>query len=228
MNELKGTQENKLQPWAEPTSKGEMATSQTIPETLTREEAQRLIHNAETAVGSKLGRELKAARLETEQYKSSQSRLESELNETRERMSEVQRRIDEAEEEEARGSPDSMKLYQRQKQLRVDEARLKDERRQLEKERTEHASELATAREGKTEMAVISAAVEHHVDIGKLKEKCQRFNLTTEEQISEMAETLAGQAGGDSKKIIPKGDSGATIGGVTEDNLKARYPSMFQ
>ena len=100
MNELNENPENKLQPGAEPTSKGETATSQIIPETLTREEAQRLIHNAETAVGSKLGRELKAARLEVEQYKSSQSQLESELNETRERMKEVQRRIDEDEEED--------------------------------------------------------------------------------------------------------------------------------
>jgi len=198
-------------------------TSQDIPETLTREAAQKLVSDAL----AKQGRELKTARLEVEQYKSSQSKLESELNETRERMSEVQRRIDEAEEEEARGSPESLKLYQRQKQLRELEAKLNEGKRQLEKERTEHASELATAREGKTEMAVISAAVEHHVDIGKLKEKCQRFNLTTEEQISEMAETLAGQAGGDSKKIIPKGDSGLTIGGATEDSLKARYPSMF-
>ena len=205
-------------------SGGTKGTSQDIPETLTREAAQKLVSDAL----AKQGRELKTARLEVEQYKSSQSKLESELNETRERMSEVQRRIDEAEEEEARGSPESLKLYQRQKQLRELEAKLNEGKRQLEKERTEHASELATAREGKTEMAVISAAVEHHVDIGKLKEKCQRFNLTTEEQISEMAETLAGQAGGDSKKIIPKGDSGATIGGVTEDNLKARYPSMFQ
>ena len=229
MNELNENPENKLQPGAEPTSKGERATSQIIPETLTREEAQRLIHNAETAVGSKLGRELKAARLEVEQYKSSQSKLESELNETRERMREVQRRIDEDEEEEARGSPESLKLYQRQKQLRELEAKLNEGKRQLEKERTEHASELANAKEGKIEMAIISAAVEHHIDIGKLKEKCQRFNLTTEEQISEMAETLAEQAqtGEDNKKKIPQGNSGATIGGGS-DILREMYPTHYK
>ena len=201
-------------------------TSQDIPETLTREAAQKLVSDAL----AKQGRELKAAKTEAESYKTAHSKLESELNETKEKMNEIQRRIDEAEEEEAKNSPESLRLYQRQRQLREDEAKLKEGKRQLEKERQEHTAELTEAREGKMEMAIISMAVEHHIDIGKLKEKCQRFNLTTEEQISEMAETLAEQAqtGGDSKKKIPQGDSGRTIGGGTEDSLKARYPSMYQ
>ena len=227
MGELNENQKGNPQQDAGLTSQGtKAATSQdNIPETLTREEFQRRLSDEK----AKMGRELKTAKTEAESYKIAQSKLESELNETRERMNEVQRRIDEAEEEEARGSPDSLKLYQRQKQLRADEARLKDERRQLEKERIENASELAMAREGRAEMAVISAAVEYHVDIGKLKEKCQRFNLTTEEQISEMAETLAEQVqtGENSKKKIPQGNSGATIGGGS-DILKEMYPTHYK
>ena len=228
MNDPEGTNQDELQQKAGQTSQGTEGTSQQdIPETLTREAAKKLVSDAL----SKQGRALKAARTEAQQYKTAQTKLESEVSETRERMSDIQRCIDEAEEEEAKGTPESLRLYQRQKQLREQETRLKDERRQLEKERTDHASELTSAKEAKAEMAIISAAVEHHVDIGKFKEKVQKLGLTTEEQISELAETLAGQAtsdGDNGKKKIPVGDSGKTIGGGTEDSLKARYPSMFK
>ena len=208
-------------------SGGVAGTSQdTTPETLTREAAQKLVSDAL----AKQGRELKAARAEAEQYKSSYSKLESDFSLTKQQLEDLQRREDERAEEEARGDPESFRRYREDKHRQQEKDELKAERQRLERERTEHASELSAAKEAKAEMAIISAAVEHHVDIGKLKEKCQRFNLTTEEQISDMAETLAGQAepGGDGKKKIPRGDSGATIGGGTdEDSLKRRYPTMF-
>jgi len=228
MDDPQGTKQGDLQQvTAGQTSQGTEGTSQDkTKETLTRAEVEKLISDER----AKAGRELKAARAEAESYKTAHSKLENELTQTREQMSEIQRRIDEAEEEEAKGSPDSMRLYQRQKQLRDSEAKLKDQQRQLEKERQEHIAELSAAKEAKAEMAIVSAAVEHHVDIGKLKEKVQKLGLTTEEQISEMAETLDGQAqpDGDGRKKIPQGDSGRTIGGGTEeDSLKARYPTMY-
>jgi len=225
MDDPKETKQGDPQPKAGQTSQGTEGTSKDIPETLTRDEFLKRMSDER----ARAGRELKAAKAEAESYKTSQAKLESELTETRNRMSEIQRRIDEAEEEEARGSPESLKLYQRQKQLRDQEAKVKDEQRRLEKERTEHASELSAAKEAKAEMAIISAAVEHHVDIGKLKEKVQKLGLTTEEQVSELAETMAGQgnAEGDGKKKIPVGDSGRTIGGDS-DTLKQMYPTHYK
>jgi len=222
MGELNETGKGKLQATGLTPEGTKDATSQdNIPETLTRVEYQKLLSDER----AKAGRELKVAKTEAERYKTTQTQLESELNTTKERMGEIQRRIDEADEEEARGSPESLKLYQRQKQLRDMEARLKDEQRQLERERTEHAAELVMAKEARAEMSIISAAVEYHVDIGKLKEKCQLFNLTTEEQISELAETLAGQVaveGDNGKKKIPRGDSGRTIGGIGLGSLSPK------
>ncbi len=229
MNEPNATQENKLQNYSEPTSDGDKVTSKELPETLTREEAQRLIHNAETAVGSKIGRELKAAKQEAEQYKSAHAKLEGELNQTREQMAAIQRRIDEAEEEEAKGSPESLKLYQRKKQLQEQEAKLRDEKRQIEKEKLEHAEELRIAQESRIEMTIISAAVDAHVDIERLKDKVKIYGLTTKEQIEDMAQTLASSAtpaSDNGKKKIPQGDSGVTIGGgelSEEQILNRRY-----
>ena len=217
MNDPKGTDKGELQTTGQ-TSQGTEGTSQdTTPETLTRDQYQKLLSDEK----AKMGRELKTAKLEAEQYKSAHSKLEGELTQTREQMSDIQRRIDEAEEEEAKGSPESLRLYQKARQLREKEAAVLTKERAIEKERLENAEELRTAKESRTEMSIISAAVEHHVDIGRLKEKVQTFGLTTEEQISELAETLAGQAV-DGKKIPPKGDSGMTIGGVGLGSLSPK------
>lgn len=231
MGELNENQKGNPQQDAGLTSQAtKEATSQETPETLTREEYQKLLSNEK----AKMGRELKAAKAEAEQFKTAHTKLESELTETRERMSDIQKRIDEAEEEEAKGSPDSLRLYKRQKELRELESKLKDEKRQVEKERQENIAELTAAKEGKTEMAIVAAAVEHHVDIGKLKEEIQEIGLTnpSEAQVSRIAQILAGQsnADGNGKKKIPQGDSGATIGGkgsIEGLSRKALYEKAY-
>lgn len=196
------------------------SSADNLPETLTREQAQKLLSDG----NAKLGRELKAVRAEAESYKAAYSKLEGELNDTRTKLSDIQRRIDETEEEEARSSPDSLRLYQKEKQLRELEANLTDSKRKLDAEKQSHAAELSLAAESKIEMAIISAAVQHHLDIDRLKEKCQRLKLTTSEQISEMAETMSGQGqiDGDGKRKIPRGDSGMNIGGGSLSGLSPK------
>ena len=131
-------------------------------------------------------------------------------------VAELQRRIDESEEEEAKSTPDSLRNYQKGKQLRDLEARLKEQQRQIELKEQLNADKLQKADELEAENLIISKALEHHVDIGELKTKIQKFNLTTEEQIAEMASTLA------EKKLPPKGDSGLSVGGTALDNLSPR------
>jgi len=228
MDDPKETNQGELQQKAGQTSQGAEGTSKdTPPENLTRADYQKMLSDEK----AKIGRELKAAKTEAEQYKSAHSKLEGELNQTREQMSAIQRRIDEAEEEEAKGSPESLRNYQRKKLLQEQETRLRDERRQIDKEKLEHAEELQAAREGRMESTIISAAVDAHVDIEKLKDKVKIYGLTTKEQIEDMAQTLAtsGTPTEDNgKKKIPQGDSGVTIGGGTDDGLKQRYPSMYK
>jgi len=143
--------------------------------------------------------------------------LKQSSDEMKQQLEELQRRIDEQEEEQAKSNPDSLKIYQKQKELREMEARLKEQQRQLELEREQNAEKLRLADELHAENMVISKALEYHVDIGELKEKAKKFNLSTEEQISELAATLAGA----SKKPIPKGDSGRGVGGTDLDNMSA-------
>ena len=228
MDDPKGTNQGEpQQKTVGQTSQGAEGTSKDTPtENLTRADYQKMLSDEK----AKIGRELKAAKEEAQSYKSAHSKLEGELTQTREQMSAIQRRIDEAEEEEAKGSPESLKLYQRKKQLQERETSQRDERRQLEKEKLEHAEELQAAREGRMESTIISAAVDAHVDIEKLKDKVKIYGLTTKEQIEDMAQTLAPIASdnGDVKKKIPQGDSGVTIGGGGGDSLKQRYPSMYK
>ena len=143
--------------------------------------------------------------------------LKQDYQTTNEKLVELQRRIDEQEEEKAKDSPDSLKIYQKQKSLRDLEAQLKEQQRKIEQEKRDNADKLQYADEAKAENILISKALEYHVDIGELKEKVQTFNLTAEEQIAEMAAILAGGA----KKVLPKGDSGRSVGGTDLDNMTA-------
>ena len=212
MDDLK-TEKDELQDKTGLTSEGEKGTSQdTTPETLTREAHLKALSDAK----AQMGRELKAAKAEAERFKQSQTALETELTETRERMADIQRRIDEAEEEEAKGSPESLRIYQKQKQLRDQEAQLRQRQSDLDKKALEQEEKLRYADEAKTEMAIISIALESHLDIGELKEAAREFNLTTEEQVSKLAERLS------SKKLPPRGDSGKTVGGGSESVDKVR------
>jgi len=144
--------------------------------------------------------------------------LKQDSEATKQQFADIQRRIDEQEEEQARGDPDSLKLYQRQKKLRDLESQLKTQQRQIELERQQFTDKIRRADELEAENLVISAAMEHHVDIGELKVKVQKFNLTTEEQIAEMAAILASSG----RKLPPKGDSGRSVGGTDFDSMSPR------
>jgi len=141
--------------------------------------------------------------------------LKQDSEATKQQLAELQKRIDEIEEAKVEGDPDSLKLYRRQKELRDLESQLKEQQRQLELEREANAEKLRKADELEAENMIISKALEHHVDIGELKAKAQKFNLTTEEQIAELAVTLASSG----KKLPPKGDSGLSVGGTDLDNM---------
>jgi len=142
---------------------------------------------------------------------------------TQQQLADIQKRKDEQEEEEARSNPDSLEIYKKKRALRDLESQLNERQKQFETEKQLTADKLKRFDELEAENVIISKALLHHVDIGELKTKVQKFNLTTDEQIAEMASTLASS----SKKLPPKGDSGLSVGGGTDDNLKARFPSMF-
>jgi len=143
--------------------------------------------------------------------------LKQESEATRQQLADIQRRIDETAEEEARGSPESLRLYQGQKELRTGREQLKEERRQFEEQRQLDADKLVRLAELEAKDMIVMKAVEHHVDIGQLEERVKKFNLSTEEQIAEMASILATTG----KKVPPKGDSGLSVGGTDLNNMSA-------
>jgi len=200
MDDLKGTKQGEPQQDAGQTSQGTEGTSQdTTPETLTRADHLKILSDEK----AKMGRELKAAKAEAD-------RVKAELESIKPQLDELRRKQDEQDEEEAKGSPESLRIYQKQKQLRDQEAQLRQRQVELEKKALEQEEKLRYADEARTEMAIISIALESHLDIGELKEAAREFNLTTEEQVSKLAERLS------SKKLPPRGDSGKTVGGTPD------------
>lgn len=142
--------------------------------------------------------------------------LKQDLGSTNGRLDELQRRIDEAEAEGARDNPELLNLYQERKKLRDEKAQLQSDRKKLEEERASHEEELTIARETRREIEIWDIAKAHGVDANTLKEKCQKFNLTSNEQVEEMAQTLSGSKPqeGDAPKQPLKADSNVGSGGA--------------
>lgn len=184
----------------QPSPGTESSPSSTEPKTYTEEEVNKRHAKLDKTIAS-LTRE--------------RDGLKQNLESTNSRLDDLQRRIDEAEAEGARDNPELLNLYQERKKLREEKAQLQSDRKKLEEERAAHEEELTIARETKREIEIWNIAKAHGVDANTLKEKCQKFNLTSDEQVEEMAQTLAGSKPAETTPRQPlKTDSNAGSGGA--------------
>jgi chromosome segregation ATPase len=113
------------------------------------------------------------------------------LEATNSRLDELQRRIDEAEEEGVRAKPEAHDIWKQRKELRDLKNQLEAEKRQLDKDTADHQDALRQIEEMKAESSISKIASSKGVDPELLKAKCKKLGLTTEDQITEMADTLA-------------------------------------
>ncbi len=113
-------------------------------------------------------------------------------------QAERKRRDEEAEEEKLRSNPDALKAMQERRKINAEAERIKAERAALEQDKTSHAERLTRAEKVEQELNVWKAAQTSGVDANALMEKCAKFKLTAEEDIKDMAETMAA-AGGEKK-----------------------------
>jgi len=163
-------------------SEGKGTSPGGVPETLTKAQHEEMLEKAIQKARIETGREAKARYEET---------LSNALKDKDSEIAELTRRVDEIDDEKYRDDPDGKRAREKEKALRDKEKALSQRERLMEAERETNADKLKRLSELEAENHIIRTAVANHLDINTLTEKCKRFGLTTEEQIQEMAETLA-------------------------------------
>jgi uncharacterized protein YjcR len=107
------------------------------------------------------------------------------------RIEEANRQREEAEVESLKDDPEGLKALKAKQSIQKAQADLKKEKADFEKEKLANAERLSRADELELEVNVWKAANAKGVDAEVLKEKCIRYKITSEEDISDLADTLA-------------------------------------
>jgi len=180
-------------------------TSGGEPVTFTKEQVEKEVSDRLAAVGRD------AKTLETRE-KALDAR-EQAVKAENERIAQAQREREMAEVEAAKDDPAALTLIQQRQSVRAREDKLKADREELDRDKVQHQGDIESANATKREIAIWDIAQKNTVDAATLKEKCDKFNLQTPEQMEEMAKTMG------AKPPPLKPDSGVTRGGVSWRDL---------
>jgi hypothetical protein len=131
-------------------------------------------------------------------------RREAEIKAKNEEYDKWKRAQAEKEEEEARQKPDGLTELQKKRERDKEAQKLKEDREALDREKAEHEADIAEAKEAKQEVTIWKVASELKVDPVILKERCAKYKLTTEENISDYAKEHAASLVQQEKKETPK------------------------
>lgn len=181
------------------------------------------------AVRSETGREKKSLEAERDGYKTKLEAKESELSDNTAEIDKLQAKFDALSE----GDPDKFDVAKELKAVREERRQLKADRHALEVEKTAHGEQVKLATDTLMEMAIWEIASEYETgDPVKLKDLCDTFTATSEEQIRKVADTLwtkkpTEPVTPEVPPVIPY--SGKTEGGgqlTEQDKLDRRYPTM--
>jgi hypothetical protein len=177
----------------EKTSDGEpTSTSDKKGKTFTEQEVTKTISDLKAAHGreqKRLTDQLEAARQDTEA--------------TNQRLTELQRRIDEAELDKARDDPALLKLYQERQELQKEKATIEEEKRNLQRDRVQLDADKQAVTEAKKDAMVVNVALKHHLNIKDLAD----LGITDEEALDKVAARIAAgkpkKAGEEEKELEP-------------------------
>ena len=208
MGEIKETPKNSPQ-----TGKASEGSEETTPKAEAKTYTEKDIEKAVQVALTKAGRDAKAladkeATLNTEKEAVDTAKAE---------IAEIQKQIDEAELEAARGDPDKLKELQAKKSYKAKLAELDTKNKELQKREAdlnrreaEHEAEIQAAKETQREITIWQIAQEKSVDPVRLKTLAEKFNIEGKENLEELANEIAsGKPEGETLKV----DSGATSGG---------------
>lgn len=177
----------------------EGSTSEQTPKTYTEQEHEKIVSDRLASAG----RDAKS--LETR---------EKALNAEKEKVAEQSAKIEqwqrEQDEKLKSTDPDRYNVVQEQRKLEAMKADLDKKVADFEADKATHTERLKAADETEREITIWRIAEKHGVDSMKLKEKSTTLNLQSEEQIDELAQTMAGAK---EPKMPLKPDSSVTTGG---------------
>jgi glutaredoxin len=131
-------------------------------------------------------------------------RREAEIKEKAARYEKWEREQAEKEEEAVRNDPKGLSELQKKREREKEAQKIKEEREALEREKVEHAEELAAAKEAHQEIAIWTVATDLNVDPTVLKERCAKYKLTTKEDIEDYAKEHAASLIKQEKQETPK------------------------
>jgi len=181
------------------------------PETFTKEQVEKQVSDRLAATG----RDAKS--LET-RGKDLETR-EVAINAEQERIAQWQKARDNEELERARDNPELLDIVQQKRALREKEAKFSQDRTEFDRDKAQYQELIDSANATKREIVIWDIAQKNVVDAATLKEKCDKFNLQTQEQMEEMAKTMAGA------KTLLKPDSGVTTGSAKD--LSGKSPMQL-
>ncbi|OGN90384.1 MAG: hypothetical protein A2158_05685 [Chloroflexi bacterium RBG_13_46_14] len=179
---------------------GDGTSPEGTTETFTKAQLEEAVKKAEQKARIDAGRDAKSL-----------EQREKAVKEAEERYSAYQRQQEESENEKYRSDPDGLKAIQEKRQRKQERDELTRQKAEVEADKAANAEKLAKADELELELAVWKAAQAKGVDADKLKTKVTKFGLKTEEQILDLAETMAV-----AKKEDLRADSNKGIGGSGE------------
>ena len=188
------------------------------PTSYTPEEATKLVSDALAEQGRKHTLVLRPITAERDTLKSQLGLKDGEITDNAAVLAELNTRIDDLTSDD----PQRYTLVKEASRLRVLDGQLKTDRRILDAEKLTHAADRKLTDDTRREITVMEIATGKKDAEGKvigdperLKEVCEKWGATTEEQIQEVADTLwpgAVTTAVQALKIL----SGATSGGATD------------
>ena len=183
-------------------------TSPQVPETYTREQVQKLLSDSRAEQGRKHKAELDLIIRERESFKVKAEGNISELESNKAEVEKLQAKFDNL-------ASDDPEKFDVAKELKA----VREERRQLQAEKRTHGERIKKAERFETEILIQGIAEGYeNADAGRLTELCSTLDITTEERIRKVADTLWSPKGQEpSMPEFPpmKADSGKTSGGST-------------
>lgn len=192
MGETKQTEQGTPSAKEAPPGGSEGTTPKETPPTYTQDQVDKAVQAALT----------KAGRTEK-----SFSTREATIKAREDALAEKERQKEAAELEEAKKDPDALAAYNAKQARKQQEADLKKEREQLERDKAEHEAEIIAAKEAQKEITIWQVASAKKIDPEKLKELSEELNIEVKEKLERLADEIAAKPGG-----IIDPDSGLTKG----------------
>ena len=182
-------------------SKGDEGnTSETEPQTYTKEQIDGIVAKAKSDALATAGRTATALEKREATVKAREDANKAE-----------QERRDAAELAEAEKDPDKLAAYQSRQTERQRAKSLDEREANIARSEAEHGAEITAAKEAQKEITIWEVASAKSIDPMRLKTLSEKFNVEGKEKLEEMAEEIASKKGETDKGITV--DSGLTKGG---------------